>query len=1061
MTKKLNIVICCLLFAFIAQAQTRKITGTVISADDGEPIIGASVSVKGTSFGTATNFEGVFSLDVPSDAKSITVSYLGMETQQVEIGNQSVFKITLSEDVNELDEVMVVAYGVANRGSFTGSAAKITSSAMENRPITNLTQALSGAAPGVQVGNNSGQPGTGPSLRIRGISSINGDDANTPLYVVDGSPYENALSSINPEDIESITILKDASSAALYGARAAAGVVIITTKSGKKGKPTFNIKATQSFTHVGMEFYDLIGPEDFYVINWEKLRNQYGISQGVPMDIAAKLASGIQSEYQAPGKNPAHYDSVYDALRYNPFNVANNAIVGEDGKFNPNAQFMWGDDMDWVNSVRQLGLREEYTMSYSGANDKTDYFASAGYLNERGYMKQSYFNRMSVRANINSRANNWLKVGLNMNGNISDGMNPSAGSPYYYPLYMAPIYPLHVHDQATGDYVLSSTGEKLYDFGGGMWGQPIRPINSSHNIAAELPEYQDKFRRSLMSGKTYAEITFLKDFTFTTNYSADLNTYYSTDYTAKMEGIASPGRLTKQTSQRLTWNFNQLLKYQKSFGSHNVDLLAGHEAFSTSIFDMSGERSQQMSAGIIELNNFSELNSLGSYTRDYRTEGYIFRGNYDYEGKYIGSFSYRRDASSKFYADTRWGGFWSIGLAWRLDKESFIKSIDFIDLFKLRGSYGQVGNDSGVGYYAWQSLYSLRPNAGVPGYAMTSLGNRGLQWESNNNFDAALEFGFLKRYSGSVEFFNKESKNMLYDKPLNPSSGFSQISENAFSMYNRGIEVELAADLLRNRNGFNWTLRANATHYENKITNMPVEPYRNGTKKIEVGHSIYDFSLKHFIGVNPETGLSMYTPDPTLNPDVLANLPTYNDKPYTTDINQAGYEYGPSAIPKVYGGISTTLSYKDLALTIQTSYQFGGKIYDSNYRTLMTWSSTTFGSNFHKDILNRWQNPGDITNVPRMDATDKVATDQAGANSDRWLVSSNYFELTSMNLSYSLPKKFTDRLGLKKLTIYGTGDMLYRYTAKKGLNVRYSYNGTVGDGYLPATTYTLGLNLSF
>jgi TonB-linked SusC/RagA family outer membrane protein len=648
-----------------------------------------------------------------------------------------------------------------------------------------------------------------------------------------------------------------------------------------------------------------------------------------------------------------------------------------------------------------------------------------------------------------------------MNGNISDGMDPSSGSPYYYPLYMGPIYPLHVHDQTTGEYVLTDAGEKLYDYGGGLWGQPIRPINSSHNVAGELPEYQDKYRRSLLTGKMYGEITFLKDFTFTTNYSADLNTYYSTDYTPKMQGIASLGSLNKQTSQRLTWNFNQLLKYQKTFDKHSIDLLAGHEAFSTSIFNMSGTRAQQISYGIIELNNYSELTALSSYTSDYRTEGYIFKGNYMFDDKYIASFSYRRDGSSKFFKDTRWGGFWSAGLAYRLDKESFMRGIAFIDFLKLRSSYGQVGNDSGISNYAWQSLYSLRPNAGAPGFAVTSLGNRNLQWESNNNFDVAIEFGFLKRFSGTIEYFNKESANMLYDKPLNPSSGFTTMPENAFSMYNRGFEIELSADILKNRNGFAWNLRANATHYENKITDMPVDPYRNGTKKIEVGHSIYDFNLKHFMGVNPETGLSMYTPDPTLAETVLANLPTYNDQPYTTDINQAGYQYGPSAIPKIYGGITSTLSYKDLSFSIHTSYQFGGKIYDANYRSLMTWSSTSFGAGFHKDILNRWQQPGDITNVPRMDAMDKVATDQAGANSDRWLVSSNYFELTSMNLSYNLPKKLIEHAGLKKLTIYATGDMLYRYTELKGLNVRYNYNGTVGDGYLPATTYTLGLNLSF
>jgi TonB-linked SusC/RagA family outer membrane protein len=1064
MTKKLTFAVFCLLFATIMQAQTRKITGTVIYAEDGEPIIGASVAVKGTSIGTATNHEGAFVIDVPANAKTLTVSYIGMETQNVEINNQSMIRIALKSVDNELDEVMVVAYGTTNKGSFTGSAAKITSSALENRPITNLTQVLSGLAPGVQVGNNSGQPGTGPSLRIRGISSIN--DANDPLYIVDGSPYENALSSINPDDIESLTILKDASSAALYGARAAAGVVVITTKSGKKSEPTFQIKATQSFSRVGMEFYNTIGAEDFYILNWEKLRNQYGVSQAkpVPMDIAAQLATGEISSYQAVGdKAPTKYNSVYDALGYNPFNVANNAIVDVNGNFNPNAQFLWPNDMDWVNSVRQLGLREEYVMSYSGANEKTDYYVSSGYLNERGYMQQSYFNRLSSRVNVNTKVKPWFKTGLNLSGNISDGMDPSSASPYYYPLYMGPIYPLHVHDQATGEYILDKDGNQLYDFGGGEYNQPKRPINASHNVAAELPEYQNKFRRTLLSGKIYGEFYFLKDFTFTTNYSSDINTYYSSDYTPKMDGIASPGRLTKQTSQRLTWNFNQLLKYQKTIDKHSIDLLAGHEAFSTSIFNMSGDKSTEVTHGIIELDNYSEVNGVSSYTSDYRTEGYIFRANYSFDNKYIGSFSYRRDASSKFYKDYRWGGFWSVGLAWRVDRENFMKNIDFINMLKLRSSYGQVGNDAGMGNYAWQSLYQFYPNAGMPGYATSrELGNRALQWESNNNFDVAIDFAFLKRISGTFEFFNKESENMLYKVPVQPSSGFKTLRSNAFSMYNRGLEGELSVDILTNKKGFRWNIKGNATHYKNKVVDMPVDPYRNGSKKIETGHSIYDFSLRHFMGVHPTTGLTMYTPDPALiDPANPTKFDTYNDQIFTYDITQAGYFYGASAIPKVYGGLSTTFAYKDLALTINTSYQFGGKTYDSNYKTLMTWSATSFGRNFHTDILNRWQKEGDITNVPRMDGTDKVATNQAGDYSDRWLVSSDYFELTSLTLNYNLPKSITSRLGVKNVSLYGTGDMMYRYTKRKGLNVRYSYNGTVDDGYLPATTYTLGVNITF
>lgn len=1044
--KTLLLMILCLLVAAAVSAQTRTLTGKVTDVANNEPIIGATVFIKGTTTSTITDIDGNFSLNIPVDAETLTVSFIGMETQDVEIAGRQTVAVQLAETVRKLDEVIVVAYGTASKSSYTGSATKITAEAIELRPITHITQALNGAVAGVQVGNNSGQPGTGPSLRIRGISSIN--DANDPLYVVDGAPYENALSSINPDDIESITILKDASSTALYGSRAAAGVVIITTKKGQKGKPTFNIKATQSFSKVGMEFYDLVNSDDYYVLTWEKLRNQYGISQANPrpMDEAAKLASGTQT---ASG-----YTSVYDMLKYNPYNVANNNIVLEDGTFNPNAQFMWADDMDWMDGVQQLGLRSEAAINYSGANDKTDYYVSASYLEERGYMKGSQFNRISARANVNSQLTKWLKTGLNINGNISDGMEPSGTDPYYYPLYMAPIYPIHIHDSQTGEYELDLAGNKQYDFGGG------RAFNTNHNIVAEISEYQNKYRRSLLSAKPYVTITFLKDFSFTTNYSVDLNTYYGTDYTPKLEGTATSGELSKSTSQRLTWNFNQLLQWRKSFDAHDIDILVGHEAFSTNFFEMSGRKRNEITHGIVELDNYSELNDLGSHTSDYRTEGYIARANYIYRNKYIVSLSYRQDASSKFYKDTRWSGFWSAGLAWRLEKEKFLKGLKFIDFLKLRLSYGQVGNDSGIGYYAWQSLYTMYSNAGVPGFAATSLGNRNLQWETNINSDVALEFGLFDRISGTFEFFNKESDNMLYSKPLNPSSGFSSIQENAFSMRNRGFEVELAADILKNFNGFSWEIQGNATHYKNVVTDMPVEPYRNDSKRIEVGHSIYEFNLRHFMGVHPQTGLSMYTPDPTLSEEVLENLDTYNGEKYTYDVDQAGYFWcNAVSIPKVFGGISTTVSWKNmLSLTIRSSYQFGGKTFDSRYRLLMTPES--YGRAFHTDILRRWQQPGDITDVPRMDGTSSVIDDQQGGYSDRWLVSNDYFELSSVTLNFNVPQPVCRYLNVQKISLYGTGELLYRYTKRKGLNVRYNYNGTVSDSYLPATTYTLGINIT-
>lgn len=1035
----------CFLFVSlaVAQAQTR-VTGKVTSSEDGTPVAYAAITVKGkTNIGTVTNEKGEYTITVPEGFNTLQVNIVGMIPKEVDVTGRKIVDIVLDPDATNIDEVLVVAYGTINKSSYTGAATQIDSKSIEMRPISNITQALSGLSAGVQVSGGSGQPGVGPTIRIRGVNSINGE--NSPLYVVDGAPYENALSSINPDDIETLTVLKDASSAALYGARAANGVVIITTKKGREGKGKFGVKITQGFSTPQLPDYETIGRDDFYPLTWEKLRNTYIYKYGYAENVANQMAS----------------DNVYSQVTYNPYNVPNDQIVGLDGKLNPNAQFMWADDLDWRSPIKRLGYRADYGLNYSGGTSKTDYYVSLGFVKEDGYIIKSDFKRSSIRANVNTQATRWLKVGVNMNGNISDGNNTMSnstyGNPFYGSLYMAQIYPVHLHDRTTGEYILDSDGNKQWDFGNGVGDLSARPANAAHHMIAELMSNSDRFRRSLLSAKTYAEIKLMKDLKFTTNYTVDLNTYYTTTYTAPMEGIASPGNSYKQTSQRLTWNWNQLLQYTKKLGQHDIDVMAGHEAFSTSIFAMSGTKRNQIAIGNDELVNFTNLESLTSTTNDYRTEGYFVRGNYSFKSRYMASFSFRADASSKFHKDYRWGTFWSAGLAWRIEQEKFMENVRFVDHLKLRTTYGQVGNDAGVGNYAWQSLYSIAPNADEPGFALKSLGNKALRWESNNNFDVAIEFGLFKRLEGTFEFFNKQSDNMLYSRELNSSTGFANIDENAFTMRNRGFEIDLSGDIISRPKGVSWNMSVNATHYQNKITYMPNAPYPNGTKRIETGHSIYDYYLRDYVGVNPGNGDALYRTDEAIDgKDVFE----FNGQTVTNKLDRSTrYFSGKSAIPKVFGGIINNISWKNFSLNITMTYQLGGWMYDGNYEDLMTYTTSTYGRNMHKDMLNRWQNPGDVTNVPRMDV--ELATDICGANSTRWLVRSNFLDISSINLTYQLPKKIINKLELSNMSVYATVDNVYQFNARKGMDARSSFNGTTSFGYTPARTFTLGVNLTF
>ncbi len=1026
------------------------VKGSVRDRESGEPIPYATIIVKeNRTIGAITDLKGDFSITPDNGGQTLMVSFIGYKTEEVKIDNRLQILFELVPELTSLDEVMVVAYGTATRGSFTGSAGKMDSKKLELRPVTNVTNALSGITPGVQLNSANGHPGSSANIRIRGIGSINA--SNDPLIILDGMPYAGLISNINPSDIESLTVLKDASSAALYGARAANGVVVITTKRGVSEKTQISVKIVNGFTSRQMHEYDRVGIPDYMELYWENLKN--------------KAVRGGMSDEQARLQAS---NNLISQLAYNPFNVAATQVVGTDGKLNSAAKLLWSDDLDWEKAVQQRGHTQDYSLSINGRNSTTDYYASFGYTNEKGYIIGSDFQRYSARTNINSKLTSWFKAGINLGANIStsgglqdEGMG-NFSNPFLFTRYIGPIYPIHIHNPNDGSYVLDENGAKRYDFGVGYMldggiAYPKRDFASGTNPAIELQNRIDKLKRQMISAKPYIEISFLKNFKFTVNAAVTSNAYLSTSASIVYPDKGNTSVASKSNSFTTTWTVNQLLTWEKIFGKHKVDALAGHESYSYEYNYLSASLRDQIFSGNYELANYVNINTQpNSYTNTYRTEGYLSRVNYSYDEKYVASISFRRDGTSRFYEDSRWGNFWSIGGAWRLEREDFIKTLKFVDALKIRASYGQVGNDDIGSYYPWQALYGKSQNANEPGYVQSTLGNRDLKWEVNSSYDAAIEFGLFGFLRGSAEYFYRESSNLLFSVPLSPASGISSQDVNSGSMFNSGLEFELGVDII-NRDNLKWSADINGTLLKNEITKLPRDPYNinSGYQRVEEGHSRYEWWLLQWQGVNPENGDALYKPK-----EDATSLVTVNGNSYTSDINQAADDWSGTSIPSIYGGIQSSITYRNFTLSALLYYQFGGKMYDFTYSNLM---SPNYRSNqsLHSDILSRWNAPGQITDVPRLD-DGNAALSLRAQRSTRWLVSSDMVEFKNFSISYNVPKRFIEKAGITTMRIYASGDNLFVFNKRNGMNSNYSLNGydNNGDRYSPSRTIVIGVNFN-
>ena len=975
--------------------------------------------------------------------------------------------VELHSATEALDEVMVVAYGTAKKSAFTGSATVVNSEEISKVQSSNVANALVGKVAGVQLNTASGQPGaTTPSIRVRGISSINA--GNDPLIILDGAPYDGDLNNISSQDIETMTVLKDAASNALYGARGANGVIIITTKKGDSGKTTVNVDAKWGVNSRATQDYNFItDPARYYEMYYGALKSYYMNSQGM-------------SESAAHASANANMTGSGDyGLGYNVYSVpAGQYLIGTNGRLNPNAtlgnvisyngqDYMLMPD-NWLDEAYKQGLRQEYNVSFSAGTNKSSYYASVSYLNNEGITAKSDYERLTGRLRADYQIKEWLKTGANMsythfNANSlgEDGSSSSSGNIFAYATQVAPIYPLYVRD-GQGNIMKDANGLTVYDFGSKDNAGLSRPFLSGGNPYASNILDTNFSEGNAMTATGFAEIRFLKDFKFTWTSGMAMAETRGTSFTNPYYGqyASSNGISSKAHARNLSQNHQQLLNYKKAFGSHNLDVMVGHESYRSQYYYLYASKSNVFDPNNTELAGAITENGSDSYTSDYNTEGYFGRLQYDFAEKYFVSGSYRRDASSRFHPDHRWGDFWSAGAAWILSKEGFFNA-EWVDLLKIKASYGSQGNDN-IGNYLYVNTYSIVNSGGVPAAIPATMGNKDITWETNGNLNAGIEFDFFKnRLSGTVEYFYRKTTDMLFSFPLPPSYGYTSYYANIGDMLNQGIEAELNATLLKYKN-FTWDLSLNLTHYKNKIAYLPeerktmevdgVKGFSSGSLYYGEGIPLYTFRLKQYAGVS-EDGQALYYKN------IVDKAGNVTGKDVTTTYDEADYYLCGTALPDIYGGFSTSFAFYGFDLSADFTYQIGGQVYDSDYAALMASpTAASKGSNFHADLLNAWTPENPNSNIPRFQFGDQYTT----ASSDRFLTSASYLSLQNVNFGYTLPAKVTRKASIEKLRIYLAADNVWVWSKRQGLDPRQSISGSATNSYYaPIRTISGGISLTF
>ena len=1023
--------VCTLLLSGAAYAQNMTVRGKVTA--NGEELPGVTVTVKGSGGGTITSLDGDYS--IKADAGSILVfSFIGYETVEIPVKGNGPINVELREKTTDLDEVVIaVPYGTAKKSSFTGSAGVVDRKIIANSQVASVSKALQGSVAGLQSFSLSGQPGEDATIIIRGVGSVNA--STTPLYVVDGVPYDGALSSISNQDIASITVLKDAAAASLYGSRAANGVVMITTKQGSKSSsPSIEISAKYGFSDRAVKDYEQVSTEEYFMLEWEAIRNHRMSSDiGDTAEEAARYAS---------------QNLITNYIGINPYGSAYPQPIGTDGKLVEGATLLWNDS--WEDALSQDAHYTDLSARISGGSENSQYYFSLGYLNNEGAYIGSGFKRYNLRANITSDLTKWLQAGVNVSLTHSiqdypDSDDSSMSNVVLAARSIPSFYPVYERDPDTGAYVLDENGDRIYDYGDYRHGS-----YAGYNQAQSMLYDKNEIKRDAASVRGFLQVTPIEGLSYKMSLNIDYNSRFTHDYTNPTYGKEPvTGSVSKYNYRTTGMTFNNVVNYTHTFKeAHNLRLMAGQEYYEYNTSNFGGSRSNVFTDGYFEPDVASTLTGFEGNSDQYKLLSYFGSAEYNYKEKYFGSVSVRTDGSSRFHPDNRWGTFWSFGASWKIAREKFMEpTADWLSDLTLRASYGAQGNDN-VGYYAYQALYDIGSFLGESTLTASRLETPDLSWETNLNANIGVDFALWNsRLYGTVEWFQRTSKDLLFAQDLVPSSGFSSIDANIGKVKNYGWEITLGGTPIMTKD-WTWRLSVNATTYKNEIVDIPTDEMWNGQKKWVKGGSLYDFWMYEWAGVDPETGDAQwyYTDDETGERLITTNYGSLD----SNDKVKVG-----NSLPKVSGGFQSDLTWRDLSLSMSFAYAIGNKIYNRDKASLMGVNGAN-GDTMSKDLLNRWTTENRYTDVPRLEYEQNS---YFTSESTRWLVNGSYLRLKTITLNYNLPKQWIQPAMLKDVSVYVQGENLLTFSKQQGLDPEQAISGVTYWRYPAMKTISFGINV--
>lgn len=1035
MGRILTILLAFALCTGLAMAQT--VSGSVTDAEGGEPLPGVAVLCGERS--AISDIDGFWSIKA-SPGETLHFSCIGMIPVDVVLGDETRVDVVMKADVQVLGDAMVVAYGTARKETFTGSAEVVRGDRLRDRPSADVTSVLDGQVAGVMATSSSGQPGSGAGLVIRGFGSVNA--SNSPLIVVDGVAFDGNLNSISTDDIKSISVLKDASAGALYGARGANGVVLITTGRGAAGeKMSVDFSARVGVSSRAIPAYETMDAKQYMEHMYRLSYNDLTYVEGYAPALARSSAAD-------------HLSSLILGMdgKYNPYDKDVHALFDANGKVVDGAGLKWDDK--WLDeAMADMPVRQEYRFGVSGSSERATYNASLSWLNEEGTLATTGFTRYTLRVGADFKPKEWMNFSADVNYANTDsqflGADGSTNSNVWYSaMMMAPIYPVYERDEY-GSYVVEG-GSRVFDYG------MSRPAGAQNNRNCIATLYDDDYYTISddLSLRTRLALHH-GGFELSTSFGADnVNDYRTTKYNPFNGNAAGTGRLRKENSRLLSYTWNQLLMFKKETPMGNFDIMAGHEYYHYNYRYLTGERTGFSFAKFDELALGANITDGNSAADNYGVDSFLSRLNYNWADRYYLSASCRTDASSRFERSRRRGFFWSLGASWRMSEEEFLKDAAWLDNLTAKASYGVQGNDNIGSYYAWQAMYNTYwSNGSHAGAIVESIENVDVSWEKNANLNLGAEFRLFGRLYGTVEWYSRKTSDLLLEYPMPISLGFSGYNSNVGAIRNNGTDITLGADLIA-REDMRWNVTLMASTVHNKVlslTGKGNDDIISGVLLIRPGEEINSFYMSKSAGVDPATGEQLYY---AYERDGDGN-PLPGSEYVTNDATAAAaskYILG-SRLPDMYGSFGTSFSMGAWDFNALLSWSIGGKVYDSVYRSLMEPSFV--GQTYHVNALRSWASPGDVTDVPRAGA------DLATVISDRFLIDASYLSVKSLSIGYNLPETVTGACGLAGARVSLAADNIWTFTHLKGMNPQQSFSGYTSYSYIPSRTVSLGVDIKF